>query len=130
MDRNTANKIAANLTRLLNEKIDTANQDSRLRKNRTESDWYRPIGRTIFPSQYDRWDVPCPDMFDDFRHYMYEWNAVFEFGNSKSSSCFSINFFPLPLEYIKQFNSDYKKEIKNKWQQLNPVINLSKEIFS
>lgn len=136
VNRQQANEKSKEITESLNKKIDLANQDPRLMNGRKEGEWYRPIRRTTFSAKDDSWHAsqcdwkrcgsPCWGNSDK---HLYEWNASFEWGNSKSSDGLVVKYYPNPLEHYEGYSEDFKKEKINAWQNQNPEINLSKELF-
>ncbi len=115
--RDQANARAREITVLLNDKIDKANSDPRLKSPYREV----PIGR------HPLWEGPweAPQHGDDFETKNYRWGAAYELGVSKSSDCLTVYYFPNPARYIDQEGFASEKLLR-----VNPNADLSQELYA
>ncbi len=121
--REEANARSREITHILNEKIDKANQNPKLQHRSGIS----PIRRTHHDGPWianqctNRSESPS---WGDHELYEYGWVASFEWGSSASSDGFYIRYYSNPMRYSEKDDSE-----RDKWLKINPHADLSKELY-
>jgi hypothetical protein len=113
--------VIADITTLLDERIDRCNKDPRFRHpTLSKKPEYLPIKKS------SEWPV--------YERGKYTWRVTFEPGRDEHVGWQNLNFFPNPLKFLHFYAKDiwpeFEKKQKAIWLRANPCIDLSKGIYT